>query len=361
MVTGIQKHLRYWLPTILVVLWPYTAQGQVEVRSRAQQLTITGRVHTQFNSTSVAGEINSELMIRRARLTAELRINDLVTGKVQPDFGEGKITLKDAYLRLTFDPAFRATIGQFKRPFDQFELTSSTQILVVERAGGIRGVDTCSGVGGMCSLSRFTEKLGFSDRDIGVMFDGHDKTGKFRYMVSVTNGTGANKPEENDRKSFSARAEITPASNVKLSGNLGVHDFPNATTGANDNAVAFGGDLDLGSYTEGVHFKAGLVAGDNWKNLDTAGNPSTFVTTQGMLTYRYRISPNRFVEAVEPVGRVSWGDPDTDVGNDHGLLFTPGFVVHFTGRNKLALNIDVWSPGQGNTEWSLKMQSYLHF
>ncbi len=64
---------------------------------------------------------------------------------------------------------------------------------------------------------------------------------------------------------------------------------------------------------------------------------------------------------VEPVGRVSWGDPDTDVSDDHGWLFTPGFVVYFSGRNKIGLNLDIWSPATGDSETSLKAQAYLHF
>lgn len=344
-----------------VVAAPATVQAQVAVRSRAEAITITGRVHTQFNTTSVDGEIDSEFLMRRVRLTGELHINDFVSGKVQPDFGEGKITLKDAYVRLTFDPAFRATLGQFKRPFDLFELTSSTQILVIERAGGIRGLGTCSGPGGVCSLSRFTEKLGYSDRDIGVLIDGRDPSRTFRYMLSATNGTGGNKDEENDRKSFGGRAEFTPMSDLRISGNVALHDYPNDTTAADEYAVAFGGDLEWGDYTEGIHLKLGAVAGDNWKNLTAAGDPSKFLTAQGIVSYKYALAENRFVGAVEPVGRVSWGDPDTDASDDEGLLFTPGLVIHFTGRNKIALNVDIWSPSQGNTEWSLKVQSYLHF
>ncbi|MFQ6047553.1 MAG: porin [Gemmatimonadales bacterium] len=345
----------------LALMRPERLTAQVPVHSRAQEITITGRVHTQFNTTSADGEIDSEFLMRRVRLTGELHISDFVSGKVQPDFGEGKITLKDAYLRLTFDPAFRATLGQFKRPFDLFELTSSTQILVIERAGGIRGLSTCSGPGGICSLSRFTEKLGYSDRDIGVLIDGRDPSRKFRYMLSATNGAGANKDEENDRKSFGGRAEFTPMTDLRVSGNVALHDYSNDTTAADEYAVAFGGDLEWGNYTEGIHLKVGAVAGDNWRNLSATGDPSKFLTAQGIVSYKYALAENRFLGAVEPVARVSWGDPDTDASDDEGLLFTPGLVIHFTGRNKIALNVDVWSPSQGNTEWSLKVQSYLHF
>ncbi len=339
------------------------AAAQVELKSKAAEITLTGRVHLQWNSTSAdeGDELSNEFLIRRARLTAELKINDVVSGKIQPDYGEGEISLKDAYLRLSFDPAFRVKLGQFKRPFDVFELTSSTQILVIERAGGIRGVATCAGPGGICSYSRFTEKLGYSDRDIGAMIDGRFGDGQWGYMASVTNGAGANNEEENDAKSYSGRLEFTPLEDLTIAGNVGIHDYPNEITENDEYALAFGGDVEWGNYREGLHVQAGVTAGDNWGNLDESGDPSAFATAQGILTYKAPLSDNPFVEAIEPLARVSWGEPDTDAEDDEGLLFTPGVVVFFSGRNKIALNVDIWSPSQGDTEYSVKVQSYLHF
>ncbi len=340
-----------------------TADAQVEVRSNAVQITITGRLHAQFNTTSVTDEPEAEFLIRRARLAAELRINDFVSGKVEPDFGEGKIALKDAWVRLTFDRAFRATVGQFKRPFDLFELTSSTQILVVERTGEVRGVDSCAGPGGTCTLSRLTEKLQLSDRDIGVMFDGTDPEGKFRYMVAVTNGTGSNTEDENGSKSFSGRIAVTPVKDVTIAGNVAAHDYllPVAPDLANNEfAVAYGGDIEVGNFNSGLHFQGGVVAGDNWLNL-IADEPTTFVTAQGILSWKVPVNENRFVSALEPVARVSWADPNTDLADDEGVLATGGLMVHFTGRNKIAANVDVWSPVVGDSEYSIKVQSYLYF
>lgn len=337
-----------------------TALAQVKIESRAAEIEITGRVHMQWNSTSVDGPISNEFLIRRARLTAEIKVSDLVSGKVQPDYGEGELSLKDAYLRLTFDPAFRATMGQFKRPFDVFELTSSTQILVIERAGGIRGVDTCAGVGGVCSFSRFTEKLEYSDRDIGVMVDGRVAE-RWQYMLSVTNGTGADAEDENGEKSYTGRLEFTPIADLTIGGNVSFHDYENEALASTERANAFGADVDWGNYSEGLHVKAGVVAGDNWKSLNEEGDPSTFVTAQGIVSYKVPLPEVRFLEAIEPLGRVSWGDPDDDFDDDEGVLLTPGVVAFFHGRNKIAINADIWSPAEGDSEVSVKVQSYLHF
>ncbi len=271
--------------------------------------------------------------------------------------------MKDAYLRLTFDPSFRATFGQFKRPFDVFELTSSTQILVVERAGGIRGVDACGSVGGACSYSRLTEKLEYADRDIGLMLDGVlGNNDEWKYMVSVTNGAGSNDEEENDAKSYSGRAEFTPLEGLTIASHIGIHDYidESGVEPEDEYAFAYGGDVEWGNFNEGLHVQAGITAGDNWKDPD-GGDPETFFTAQGIVTYKLPVSDSRFVEAIEPVGRLSWADPGTDVDTDKGWLFTPGVVLFFGGRNKLGVNVDIWWPSEGDTEYSIKLQSYLHF
>jgi hypothetical protein len=64
---------------------------------------------------------------------------------------------------------------------------------------------------------------------------------------------------------------------------------------------------------------------------------------------------------VEPLARLSWGDPDTELASDGGLLMTPGLVLHFEGRNKMAANLDAWRPQSGETAWGLKVQTYLYF
>ncbi|MFQ5702740.1 MAG: porin [Gemmatimonadales bacterium] len=348
------------LGSILLATAAQALHAQVEFHSKALAITVTGRVHSQFATTSVDGERSSQFLIRRARLTAEVEVNEFISGKIQPDYGEGEVNLKDAYVRLEFSPTFRVTAGQFKRPFDLFELTSSTQILVIERAGGIDGLNSCSGPGGLCSLSRFTEKLQYSDRDIGVKVDGKTSSGKFSYAASITNGTGANAADTNGTKSYTGRVGFSPKKGVSFGANVGVHDYVRPGTTDNDYGTAVGGDIEIGSFDSGLHIRGGVVGGDNWKKL-IGTDPSTFVSTQGIVSYKAGITGSPYVTAVEPVARFSYGDPDTDAPDDDGWLFTPGFVLHFTGRNKIAANIDIWSPSAGSTELSVKVQSYLHF
>ncbi len=345
------------------------ATAQVEISSNATKIKLTGRLHLQFNQTSAEGAaLPTTFFVRRARVTAEITVNDFIYGKIQPEYGEEIVGLRDAYMRLQFARYFRVTGGQFKRPFDVFELVSSTQILVIERAGGVRGLSGCAGIGSVCSLSRFTEKLFYSDRDIGVMVDG--RIGDWRYSGSVTNGRGPNnRIDENGTKSFSGRLEYNFAGgNGRVGAHVAAHDYPftNPVDSATSDeyGYAFGADIDWGRYeTPGLHVQMGVVYGDNWKNQigTTTADASKFLTAQGIVTYMFPINDSRFFYAIEPIGRIAWGDPDRSAADDEGLLLTPGVQLYFTGRNKFAVNLDYYKPAALPSVYSFKAQMFFYF
>jgi hypothetical protein len=266
----------------LALLAPASLAAQLRITSRAAEIILTGRVHSQFRTSSVDGALSSEFLIRRARMTAHVTINDLIDGRIQPDFGVGKITLKDAYLRLSFDPAFRLSFGQFKRAFDIFQLYSSTQILTIEGAGLISGVDSC--LGSVCSWAALSVGLQHSLRDVGVLMDGQPSD-KVEYRLSITNGTGANTQDENGTKSYAGRVVVQATSNVRIGGNFSMHDYVDQIT-ANEYAVAYGGDVEIGRYGDEFHLQAGLMGGENWRDLNASGDPSTFVAAQAVVSYR---------------------------------------------------------------------------
>lgn len=334
------------------------AVAQVQISSGAARLGISGRLHMQFNTSSVDGEESSAFLLRRARLTIDAALDEFLSGRIEPEFGLTSVHVRDAYVRLTFDPAFRITAGQFKRPFDLFELTSSNDILVIERTGAIRGATGCAGVD-LCSYSSFTEALQFADRDVGVQVDG--RAGRVTYAAAVTNGAGLGTAEENSTKSYSARFTVEAAERLRLGANVGVHDFPNQVTGEDDYARALGADIEIGAFERGFHVQAGVTAGENWRNLDGAGDASSFVTAQGILSYRIPVPGEGRVRGVEPIARLSWGDGDTERGGDAHALLTPGVILHFVGRSRFALNLDVLIPQTGTAELSLKGQLNLHF
>ena len=348
--------------TLIAVLaggGPGPILAQQEISARGASVEFGGRLHSQLATSSAAGGKSTDFFTRRARFTVDVRVSPLLDARVQPDFGGGELELKDAYFRLNFDPGFRFSAGQFKRAFDVFELNSSTDIVVVERTGRIDGVDGCGGVGGTCSLSRFTEKLAYSDRDIGVKVDG-SLGGRLRYLATLTNGTGTGGADENSGKSLAGRVSVRLAGDVWISGNVARHDFV-AAGGGTEAATAFGGDLEIGRFREGAHLQIGVVSGENWR-LEEASSPGIprFLTGQAILSRYFRWEGNGW-EGVEPVARVSWGDPDRGAEDDGGLLLSPGVFLYVKGKNRIGANLDMYRAGSGIREFSLKLQTYLYY
>lgn len=359
-------HLRARASVLAVCLFllgaPSAASSQaVEPRMPVERTELGGRVHFQTNTTSADGEHTGEFLLRRARIWVGTRINPWLDGAVQVDVSGSTAVARYAFVRMSMGEATRVSFGQFKRAFDVFELTSSSEILVVERDGDVRGAASCAGVGGVCSYSRFSERLLFSSLDVGMLLQGEAAGGKVEYLFSATNGPGPNTREENGAKSFSARAAWLPREALRLGVNAGLHDYPNPRTGGDDYARAVALDLEFGDFEEGFHLQAGIMTGDNWLNPDPTGGESRFLAWQGIGTYRIPLEDGGPLEAVEPLARVSWGDPDRASALDGGLVFTPGLVVHFQGRNKVSANVDVWRPQEGQTVWGLKAQTYLYF
>lgn len=343
------------LALALLFVLPTSALAQLEVTGRGASIRIGGLVQPQYALSSIDGA-DDDFQIRRARLRAEASVNDFISGRVVTEFGGGTGRILDAYVQMDFSDAFTAEIGQFKRAFDIFELPSPGDLPEIERDGRIEGFSPCPDIGSNCAYSRFTEQLAFAGRDIGVRVGG--TVGQVTYLASVTNGPGLNTSDENDAKSFSGRATLAVNENLRVSGQLALHDY--VAPDGNANAFAFGGDVELGTFRDGLHVRGSLVAGDNWQNLDAALDPATFVTFQGIATYFYPQDGERLT-GIEPLARLSWGDPDTDTADDGGLLFTPGVMFYMTGRNRIGANLDIYSPQAGDKEFALQVQTTLYY
>ncbi len=320
-------------------------------------LSLSGEVNAQYAASSVDSDPGG-FFLRRTRLNAGFEVSPLVDGYFQAELNasDGGAELRDAWVRYSFSPALRVSAGQFKRAFDLFELDSFTDLSLIERDGRVGGVDTCAGVGGVCSYSRFTERLGFSNRDLGVRVEG--ARGRVGWLATLTNGTGQDAPEDNRAKSLSGRVTVAVADGLALGGQLAAHDYLD-TSDATRHASAWAADLRWGEFRRGLLVQAAVTGGDNWRNADARGDATRFLAFQGMAAWYAPLSGGRFA-AVEPLLRLSWGDPDTAEGRDGGLLVTPGFMLYVAGKNKVGFNLDLWSPQAGSTEYSLKIQCFLH-
>lgn len=331
--------------------------GQTEIRARAARITFGGWLQTQYAESSVEA-YTDQFLIRRARVNLDFAINDFFDARFQQEFaGGGGATLRDAWVRFNFSPQLRLSMGQFKRAFDLFELASPTDLSLIERDGRVGGVDACSGVGGVCSYSRFTERLGLSDRDLGLRVQG--TRGRVSYEGTLTNGAGANAANTHEGKSYSGRVTFELSEGLTLGGQGALHDYA-GPNGEDRYAPAWAFDIQRGTWRDGLLLQASLVRGDNWRTFDASGDAVTFTALQAVASWYVPVAGARLA-GVEPLMRVSWADPDGDAKEDGGTVFTPGFMLYVSGKNKVGFNLDVWAPQAGDTEYSLKVQSFLYF
>lgn len=338
---------------------PIAVGAQTEISARGAALTVGGRAHLQYFSSELSSEdASSDFFVRRARISVDMTFTDFVTGKVLTDFAGGGATLLEAYVRLNFSDEFRITFGQLKRAFDIFELSSSTDLSLIERTGAVPGYNACRGVGGLCSYSRLNESLLFSGRDAGIRFDGD--FGRLSYAATVTNGTPLTTSDVNDGKSVAGRLSFMATDNVQLSANATLHDYldPDDATAF---AFAWGGDVQVGTWRDGFLLQASLVRGENWASLDPVSYAAgKFITSQVTASYYFPTSSDRIV-GVEPLGRISLADPDHTFENDGGTLVTPGVMLYFLGKNKFGINYDYYIPGMGDAVSSFRLSTMLYF
>jgi len=311
---------------------PLTAQESVpaQVDVGGVELTFGGRLQTQLNTTSIDDVEGSELIIRRARLELEAKINDLITLVIEPDFAGDEVELKDTWIQLDFDPALQLLAGRSKRPFSRVELTSSKRILPVERGLRIRGLDAFDEYA-------LVNGLEYSDREIGVLVTGAPEGAPLGlgYAVGVYRGPLHGEVGEATYQ-YVARATIQPVEPLSFGASWSSRDFAVTAGEELERGHAYSIDVEYGAFAPGLH----LIAEASFGDVDPFTTTS-FRGAHGWLAWRSD-SPGRTVSAIEPIVRVSWADIDGESATPGGLLLTPGINVYFGPLNRLMINYDVW-------------------
>lgn len=341
-------------------------------------VSVTGRMQVQWNSTSVsAEEAGSDRPIashtfetRRVRLGARIRASETVDGFVETDFALGRLQLKQAWMRVALAESAVVRAGQFKKPFGLVELTSSTQLPMIERGTRIRGLGNVLAAqadGRLGTLrgdllfgdaSTLVNAMGYAGYDMGVAVEGSHSG--LAWSAGVFNGNGQDARDENDGKSVAARAVYTADIGMPAAFGAGWSrrelNWPLATSPETRAGNAFGVDAQLGGFRRGWWVLADATMGDNLLTGET------FAAAQGLLSH-FRPAGGGTIEGLEAVGRVSWADPDRSVAGDGGMLLTPGVNLYFTGRNRVMFNWDVFVPeGSGmTTQHAARAQANLYF
>lgn len=328
-------------------------EAQTFTARSGSSVTLGARVQAQYEASGHEG-VPASFFIRRAWVTIDGSLNDLVGGRLQFD-AQGSTAL-EAYLALKPSDSFQLQLGQFKRAVSYFWLAANSDLPLIERDGRVTGVDECPGVGGVCSFGKFTGSLGLDAYEPGILATGRFGEGRMGYRFTLTNGEGIGSKDVNRGKSASGRLSYFVGGNTRLSAYTAMDE----TLGSDKKTLwvpAYGLELEIGSWRQGPHLLVNGVTGRNWKVDDDTG----FSAFQLMGLWYVPLEESSFA-AVEPLLRISWaGTSDMDGTNVSGLVVTPGFMLYAAGRNGISGNLDIYRSIEDRTEWSLKIQAFTFF
>jgi len=351
--------IRRIVPVVLAVtaagaFVPAAAQSQVVHAKGIDSLHVKANVHVQFNTTSVDDEPSSEWVMHRARVGLRGWIAGWIRGDVEVDFGRGSTRLTDGYVALAFAPVFTPRAGQYKKPYNTHELVSDRELLIVERDGSPRGSDEPTPDG-------LVDDLGYSNRDIGLEWDG--RSGRVGWAAGFWNGSGDNEAEDDDGKQIGARLNVEVVPGWFASGAWAgrrISEPPDAEGASWYDAIELavtGGEYEA----PGWKVLGQVMAGDNWDPDLGGGDESSFLALQGIVAYHVPVYRVPYLIGVEPIVRLGWADPDTDLDDDQALLATSGVNVYLHERVKTQVQADFLSPGEGDGEVALRVNTVLEF
>lgn len=357
---------------LILMMAASAAQGQTS----AVSVGVTGRMHFQWNSTSVddadvADAIaSSTFETRRVRVAADVRVGDWIRGYIEPEYALGDLQLKQAWLSLELDPVLVIRAGQFKKPFSLINVTSSTVHPMIERGVRIRGLSDVLMARNAGELNALRDDLligeqhalldaqGYLGYDMGVSLEG--ELGGLGWAAGVFNGAGPDQRDENDAKSVAARVTYAFAAGapITIGGGWSRRElsWPTSADQQTRTGDAFEIDVEVGGLRRGLWLLAELSSGTN------LATEERFLGAQGVLAWFHATGSAR-VEGVEPMARISWGDPDDALDGDAGILFTPGVNLYFMSRNRLMFNWDVYVPANDrfDTQHAARAQFNLYF
>jgi hypothetical protein len=353
--------------------------------AQTANVTIQGRIQSQFSA--VSGDstglfnphnvVTSSFDIRRLRIQANVRIGENINLVIQPSFEMGALRMRDAYLRVllarTPTSSFGLTLGQEKKPFNRYELTSSNTLPSIERGARFRGLAT--GVV-PAAQSNLLEDNGYLSHDLGASADVSLLENRVQIKAGIYNGAGESANDVNNAKTFGARATATVLQDAEnrpvlrlgaafLSRDRAVTTTAGSSAFSPDSSRrtnAVGLEVEWGDFRPGPHVIAdfatgkaltlgqyGFGTGRNLGNVrpnapDSAF--STFRSLQVVAAYRVQFddpSGTRLIKMIEPAIRLDMTDPNTGRDNDQGMLLTPVLNVYFSQSTVLRAGVDLYS------------------
>ena len=211
------KRLKLFLLAILMIISSLTfAQNNDKVK-------VSGFVQGLYQvNAQDEDNVDNSFRMRRVRLAVSGNLNEIISYKIQGDFGSSPM-LVDAFVKAKFCDAFAVQFGQFKLPFSIESPINPVDLEAIDYGDVISKLVGYSDVCGQGGLGR----------DIGIMFTGKfipmgSESNRFHlldYSVGIFNGTGPYKlkddkvesKDNNNEKEIVGRLNIHPIKTVTVS------------------------------------------------------------------------------------------------------------------------------------------------
>jgi len=329
---------------LLSMLWP-----GLSVAWEKDGLRLRGRMIARYqlkDEDRSVGRWTDTLSLNRARIDARWQASEKIRLTLEFDMTQD-FEMRDVFVRYTFLPEFKLTVGHFKKPFSRLRLTSRWQ-LPVPRRGLLDDEVIGDGPFG-----------GYGNRDAGLMLSGRigDKV-RLRYFLGVFDGMRlvesffrdpATPDEPNaSHRDYVGRLQVRLLKGLVLAVNANHKQARIALTPGqelNRSFNLFGGDIryryqDFCIQLEGA-----------WGDNPHAMRGHKLLGGHAIVSYRWKINDTY---SLTPAMMTEFLDPDDEVAD--------GWAIRLAG----ALNLDigahtrvVLSAESGLEEYSWAVPDYI--
>jgi hypothetical protein len=294
--------------------------------------------NTLYNSLGAATLPEDEFFIRRARIVARGNISESVSFLIEPQYSTAPLTtsgfiLEQAYVDFSFTKpeaksAFALRVGQFKRYFGRYELSSSSNLPSIERGTGRGMVPVAS--------NDIATASGFLNLDIGAGLQFMGLKNRLGLYTAVMNGRGGNINDNNNGKSIYARATFAVTPKLSLGASYAGHESLRAGPPVDSSASNTGFGLDAGWGAAGDPGLYVVFDYDNGQTLLDSNNHLYGISLVSAYNIKMK-SPTSWLYAVEPAFRYDKSEPNDNAANDQTTLITAGVNLYVSSKAQIRL------------------------
>jgi len=294
--------------------------------------------NTLYQAIPAPGNFPEDMFfIRRARIVAKGNISESVSFLIEPQYQTGAtgFNLEQAYVDVSFTKpeaknGLVLRVGQFKRYFNRYELSSSSNLPSIERGTGRGMVPVASN--DIATLS------GWINTDIGAGLQYSGFKNRLGLYGAVMNGRGGNVNDNNNGKSLYARATFAVTPKLSLGASYAAHEGIRGTAPApvDSSASNNGFGLDAGWGAAGDPGLYVVFDYDNGETLLDNNNHLYGISLVSAYNIRMK-SPTSWLYAVEPAFRYDKSEPNDNAANDQTTLITAGVNLYVSSKAQIRL------------------------